>query len=219
MRPPLPRPDALRVRPVAAHAVVPPEAAQALFGAPLRGSERAHVVRLGRIVASVPVVAGPTLRLVLDASLDVPHDALRLAGPQGAVPLSDTGSVRARLVVPAALGRAWGLGETAVVALGPVAVRVPVEAGPDAGVDVDRALWIAAGRPETARWLPQTDWQPPTDAPADGSPRVATIPRRVVTETDVRQARLHRRTIALTPGQIVTPAAATLAREWGVFGE
>ncbi len=219
MRPPLPRPDALRVRPVAAHAVVPPEAAQALFGAALRGSERAHVVRLGHVVATVPVVGGSALRLVLDASLDVPAGSLRLAGPVGAVPLVDVEPVRPRLVVPAALGRAWGLGEMAVVALGPVAVRLAVEAGQDAGVDVDRALWIAAGRPETARWLPQTDWQTPAEEPADAAPRATTIPRRVVTETDVRQARLHRRTITLTPGQIVTPAAATLAKEWGVFGQ
>ncbi len=217
MRPPLPRPDALAVRPVAAHAVVPSEAAQALFGAALRGTERAHVVRLGRVVAVVPVVAGQALRLVRDASLDIPADALRLAGPRGAVPLSDVGAVRPRLVVPAALGRAWGLGETAVVALGSVALRLGVEAGQEAGVDVDRALWIAAGRPETARWLPQTDWQTPADMAPDAAPRAATIPRRVVTETDVRQARLHRRLIALSPGQIVTPAAATLAKEWDVF--
>ena len=43
------------------------------------------------------------------------------------------------------------------------------------------------------------------------------IERRVVTETDVRQARLKHRRIRLTPGQIVTPAAQTLGREAGIF--
>ena len=216
MTPPLPRPDALAVRPVAAHAVVPPDMAVALFGSPLRGRERVRLVRLGAVAASVPVVSGALLRLVLDASLDVSPGGLRLAGPVGAVAAPAPEVVAARLVLPAALARAWGVGAAAVVALGPVAVRVAVVAGVEAGVEVDRALWIAAGRPATARWLPQTDWQ--TDAEAvivDDT--VFVVPRRVVTETDVRQARLKRRRIRLSPGQIVTPAAAGLASEWGVF--
>ena len=214
MTPPLPRPDALAVRSAGSHAVVPPDAALALFGAPLRGSERADVVRLGRVVARVPVSAGPALRLVLGADADVPPDGLRLAGPVGALPVADVSAIASRLVLPAGLSRAWGVGPTAVVAMGAVAVRVPVEAGADAGLDVDRALWLAAGRPETARWLPQTDWAEDTVAPETGA---LVVLRRVVTETDVRQARTRHRTIRLTPGQIVTPAAATLAREWSVF--
>ena len=216
MTPPLPRPDALAVRPVAAHAVLPPDVATALFGAPLRGTERVRLVRLGAVAAFVPVVAGPSLRLVLDASLDVAPGGLRLAGPVGAVAAPLFEAVAARLVLPAALARAWGVGDAAVVALGPVAVRVAVVTGTDAGVEVDRALWIAAGRPATGRWLPQTDWQ--TDTAAAAAPDAAlVVPRRVVTETDVRQARLKHRQIRLSPGQVVTPAAAGLAREWNVF--
>jgi hypothetical protein len=214
--PPLPRPDALAVRPAGSHAVVPPDAALALFGAPLRGSERADVVRLGRIVAQVPVSVGPSLRLFLGAESDAPTDGLRLSGPVGAVAVAEVVPVASRLVLPAGLSRAWGVGPMAVVAMGSVAVRVPVEAGPEAGVDVDRALWLAAGRPETARWLPQTDWAEDSAAPTPETGALVVL-RRVVTETDVRQARTRHRTIRLTPGQIVTPAAATLAREWSVF--
>ncbi|HEX8298311.1 MAG TPA: hypothetical protein VF594_04055 [Rubricoccaceae bacterium] len=216
MTPPLPRPDALAVRPLGSHAVVPPDAALALFGAPLRGAEHADVVRLGRVVARVPVETGATLRLVLGADVDTPADGLRLAGPVGAASVAEVSPVRSHLVLPAGLSRAWGVGAVAVVSLGSVAVRVPVEAGLDTGLSVDRALWLSAGRPATARWLPQTDWaeETPEGVPDTGA---LIVPRRVVTETDVRQARTRHRTIRLTTGQIVTPAAATLAREWNVF--
>jgi hypothetical protein len=214
--PPLPRPDALAVRPVASTAVLPEAVAVALFGAPLRGAERAEVVRLGRVVATVRAVAGTALRLVLDASCDTEPTALRLRGPVGSVDAPTPEPVQPRLVLPAGLVKAWGVGGRATVALGGVAVRAAVEAGADARVEVDRALWVAAGRPETARWLQQTEWEP--DArPETAETTTLVVPRRVVTETDVRQARLKRLTIRLSPGQVVTPAAQSLAREWGVF--
>lgn len=215
---PLPRPDALAVRPVASHAVLPGALALALFGSALRGAERVDVVRLGRVLATVPVVPGPALRLVLDASVDADAYAggLRLSGPVGIVDAPAAEPARPRLVLPAGLVRAWGVGERAVVALGSVAVSAAVEAGAEAGLEVDRAVWIAAGRPATARWMPGVAWE--SETRADATPTtVQTVPRRVVTETDVRQARTKRLTIRLTPGQVVTPAAASLAREWGVF--
>ena len=214
--PPIPRPDALAVRPVTSTAVLPETVALALFGAALRGAERVEVVRLGRAVATVRAVAGPALRLVLDASCDTEPTGLRLRGPMGGVDAPLPEPVAPRLVLPAGLVRAWGVGSRATVALGCVAVRAAVEAGVDARVEVDRAVWVAAGRPETARWLQQTEWE--ADArpePADATTLV--VPRRVVTETDVRQARMKRLTIRLSPGQVVTPAAQSLAREWGVF--
>lgn len=217
--PPLPRPDALPVRPVSSAAVLPEAVATALFGAPLRGAERVEVVRLGRVVATVAAVAGPALRLVLDASCSAEPTGpggLRLCGPVGTVDAPVPEPVAARLVLLVGLARAWGVGERAVVAVGSVAVRVAVEAGAVAGVEVDRAVWTAAGRPETARWLPQTEWG--DDAPPEPVDATAfVVPRRVVTETDVRQAKLRRLTIRLAPGQVVTPAAQSLAREWGVF--
>jgi hypothetical protein len=213
---PLPRPDALPVRPVASSAALPEAVAVALFGAPLRGSEHVDVVRLGRVVATVAAVAGPALRLVLDASCDAEPGGLRLCGPVGNVDAPAPEPVAARLVLPAGLVRAWGVGERAAVAVGGVAVRASVEAGAVAGIEVDRAVWIAAGRPATARWLPGMEWEDEVrPEPADATTLV--VPRRVVTETDVRQAKLRRLTIRIAPGQVVTPAAQSLAREWGVF--
>ena len=216
--PPLPRPDALAVRPVGSHAVLPLETVSALFGAPLRGTETVEVVRLGVVVARLPVAAGAEARTVLSASVDIAPDGLRLRGPLASTEAPQVTPVENRLVLPAALARAWGTCDVATVALGAVAVQLPVAAGLDAGVEIDRALWLGAGRPETARWLPQTIWPSAsaraTEALDDGA---LVIPRRVVTETDVRQAMLRHRRIRLTPGQIVTPAAQSLAREHGVF--
>lgn len=218
MHPPLPRPDALAVRPVGSHAALPPAVAADLFGAPLRGTERVEVVRLGQVVAHVPVVAGPDLHLVLSAWDAAEADGLRLRGPVGVAEAPRAEAVASRLVIPAALARAWGMADVAVVALGAVAVQLPVANGLDVGVEVDRALWLGAGRPETARWLPQTTWTA-ADAALEAPSRDAAlvIPRRVVTETDVRQATLRHRKIRLSPGQIVTPAAQSLAREHGTF--
>ena len=209
------RPDALPVRAVGARAVLPAAALAEAFGvgAVLGPSATVEVVRLGAVVARVPVESGAALALQVDASVDVDGEA-SLRGPVGAVGPVRAEGVRSRLVLPDALRRAWGVGETAVVALGPVALAVPVEAGPEAGVDVERTLWLGAGRPATARWLPGVDLAPPAPPADDGA---LVIERRVVTETDVRQARLKHRRIRLTPGQIVTPAARSLGRDSGVF--
>ena len=213
-----PRPDALAVRAVGSRAVLPPDAVARLFGArhALRGTERVAVVRLGAVVARVPAEAGPSLGLDLDAfDAAPPGSGLRLQGPVGAVDAPEPAPVRSRLVLPDGVRRAWGVPDRATVALGAVALSVPVEGGAEPHVAVDRALWRGAGRPETARWLPAVDLAPP--APPPDADRAHTVERGVVTETDVRQARLHRRTIRVRPGQIVTPAARSLGREWGVF--
>lgn len=210
------RADALPVRPLGSLAVLPPGPLAALFGAgaTLRPSATVEVVRTGDVVGRVHVTAGDRLALRVDAT-DAITGTVHLRGSAGAVAV-DAEPVRSRLVLPDGLRRAWGVGETAVVALGPVALAVPAESGPDAGVEVDRALWLGAGRPDTARWTPGLDLAPPAP-PADDGPIV--IERRVVTETDVRQARLKHRRIRLTPGQIVTPAARSLARETDLFSD
>ena len=212
------RPDALPVRPAASRAALPPAALAAAFGknATLRPSATVEVVRLGEVTGRVAVAAGDALALHLDAVDDVrPLDGLTLRGPVGAVGPVEAVPVRSRLVLPDGLRRAWGVGERAVVEVSGVAASLTVEAGPEAAVVLERALWLGAGRPETARWLAGVDLAPP-EAP-DADDRVLVIDRRVVTETDVRQARLKRRRIRLTPGQVVTPAAQSLGRESGVF--
>ncbi|MDT0630631.1 hypothetical protein [Rubrivirga litoralis] len=220
MTPAPPRPDALAVRALASRAVLPPGAVARLFGkkSVLRGTERVAVVRRGRVLAYVPAAPGADLRLALDAlDLDAapPGPGLRLQGPGGVVDAPAPEPVRSRLVLPDGTRRAWGVPERATVALGPVALTLDVVSGADPHVALDRALWLGAGRPEAARWLPAVDLAPPAPPAADD--HVRTVERGVVTETDVRQARLRRQTIRLRPGQIVTPAARSLGHEWGVF--
>ena len=190
-------------------------------GARLRPSATAEVVQRGAVVARVPVEAGDRTRLVLDATAGLEGalegGGLALQGPAGAVPGLEAERVRSRLVVPGGLRRAWGVGERATLALGAVAAAVDVEDGPALEAVLERALWLGAGRPETARWLPGLVLEvaePDADLEAE---RVGRIERRVVTENDVRQARRKRQTIRVRPGQIVTPAARSLGAEWGVL--
>lgn len=212
------RPDAIPVRPSSSRAVLSPPLVAALFGGgyTLRGTERVGVVRLGQEVLYVAVEGGPAaLRLdALDRDRLGALQDLRLQGPAGAATAPPAGPVVSRLTLPAALRRAWNVGDTATVALGTLAAAVPVGEG-DLALHADRALWLAAGQPEVGRWLPSFALAPPAaETPDDG---VVQIERRVVTETDVRQARLKRQTILVVPGQVVTPAARSMGQEWGVF--
>jgi len=217
------RPDALPVTAAGPSVALDAARVAALFGRGhrLRGTERVRLARLGRDGGLAPVVAGLT-GLVLDAlTADALGglDGVRLVGPAGSAAAPPARHVTPVLHLPAGLRRAWGVSDAATLVVGAVAVRASVEDGVAPGVMVDRALWLAAGRPATARWLPgDTSLVPPAASPADElSPAITEIPRRVVTETDVRQARLHGRRLRLRPGQVVTPAAQSLAREWDVF--
>ena len=209
------RPDAIPVRAMASRAVLPPDAIAALFGpgARLGPTARVTLVRLGRAQGQVAVVSGAALAVTLDRSMG-DEGAVRLQGPVGVVGPVETGQLCSRLVLPDGLRRAWNVGESATLALGPLALAVPVASGPEARAEIERAAWLAAGRPETARWLPGVAWERDPETPDPGA---QVVERRVVTETDVRQARLRRQRIRLGPGQIVTPAARSLAREWDVF--
>ena len=214
------RPDAIPVVARASLAVLPPGAVRGLFGQDqLWGTERVALVRLGETRAHVAVEGGSALALRLDG-LDaaVAGPGLRLQGPVGAVDAPASTPVGSRLLAPGGVRGAWGLGDAAVFALGPVALHAAVETGDALALAVDRALWLGAGAPETARWLPQTSWADAEPEP-DADPRLASVSRRVVTETDVRQARLRHQRIRLRPGQIVTPAARSLGREWDVFAD
>ena len=215
-------PDAIPVHALASVATLPPEAVRQLFGAgaALRGTERMALVYLGQARAHVAVRAASTLSIhldALDASSIHAASGLRLQGPVGVLDAPAPQPVRSMLTVPEGLKAAWRMGDEATVGLGSLAVRVPVETGSPLALGVERALWLGAGSPETARWLPQTSWATTPEPEPPPDPRIAVIGGRVVTETDVRQARLKRQRIRLSDGQIVTPAARSLAREWDVF--
>ncbi|MGB3544582.1 hypothetical protein [Rubrivirga sp.] len=211
------RPNAIPVRSVGSRAVLGKRDLEAAFGrgATLRPSATVEVVRLGQVLARVPIEAGDQTRLVLDATDALEHaDGLSLRGPVGAVSGPEVERVCSRLVIQSGLRRAWGVGDRATLGLGSVAAAVTVEVGPALEAEIDRALWLGAGRPETARWLPGLvlEIAVPDEPVEDGR-----IDRRVITENDVRQARRRRVTIRVRPGQIVTPAARSLGQEWGVF--
>ena len=214
-------PDALPVRAAASRAELPPRLAEALFGAGLRGGERIAMARLGTVRAHVAVVAGDRPRLVLDA-LDadalggVSAEGARLVGPVGSAPAPAPEALATTLVLPEGLRRAWGVPDRVAVGLGALAAEVAVATGAEAALHAERALWLAAGRPERARWLPGVALAP-EPSPPTADDRTIEVEGRVVTETDVRQARLRHRRIALRAEQIVTPGARDLGREWDVF--
>lgn len=215
------RPDAIPVAPRRAALSAAPDDVAALFGrgAALRGTERVALVRLGRDAGHACVTAGAHGLSVdaLTAERLGGLDGVRLVGPCGSVTARRVSRVQTQLELPSGLRRAWNVGDAAALALGPVAVTACVGDGPAPSVTVDHGLWLAAGEPATARWLPGLSWALPTEALSDEPDAITAIYRRVVTETDVRQARLRGQRIRLTPGQVVTPAAQSLAREWGVF--
>lgn len=209
------RPDTIPVRPLASRAVVPTRQLATLFGegARLTSSAQVEVVHRGEVVAWVPVEVGDPLALVVDATVHV-EGSVALRGLVGAIGPVQAAVAQSRLVLPEGIVRAWGLSETAVLGLGAVAVAVPIEIGPAPVAHIEHALWLGAGRPGTARWLPGVSLSSPTPPADDGLTR---LDAKVITETDVRQARLKRRQIQVRADQIVTPAARSLAREWNVL--
>lgn len=215
------RPDAIPVVPLGPSVRLDAAGVEALFGRgyTLRGTERVAVVRLGRDGGHAPVALGAPGTDVdaLTADRLGGFDGVRVVGPCASVAAPLVRPVAACLSLPPGLRRAWGVAEPATVALGSVALEVAVRDGAVASVGVDRALWLAAGRPAAARWLPGVSWEMPAEASVSESNAITEVKRRVVTETDVRQARLRGRRIRLLPGQVVTPAAQSMAREWNVF--
>lgn len=210
------RADAIPVRPLRSQAVLSPAAMAEAFGAgaTLGPSATVEIVRQGQCLGRIPVVRGDALALTIDATLGDLGGPVHVRGPVGAVGPVRAAAARSCLVVPDGLRRAWGLGDTATLGLGAVAVAVPVEAGAEVRAEIDAALWLGSGRPETARWLAHVALAAPVE---EDDADDAQIERRVITENDVRQARRQRRRIRLRPGQIVTPAARSLAHEWNVF--
>jgi hypothetical protein len=124
--------------------------------------------------------------------------------------------MRRELVLPAGMRRAWGLeaGQSVCLQAGTVIITgVLVVEGEPAGARLDRADLLAAGLEASGTVALRRD----VLAPAGPSPEAEEPARRLITENDVRQARLHGRRIVVRSGQILTPAARTLGRELGVL--
>lgn len=209
------RPDAIPLLASASRAILPPATVEALFGRGYRwrGTER---VRLGG-GPTIPARRGDEPALLLDR-LDATglDGSLRLVGPRGSIEAPRPRPVPRELVLPAALRRAWGLEvrQQVAVEVGAIIVTgVGVVDGDPAGVRLDRVDLLAAGTGEDATARLRRDVAAPAGSAEEESPPLA----RLITENDVRQARLHGRRIVVRPGQILTPAARSLGRELGVL--
>lgn len=123
------------------------------------------------------------------------------------------------LNLPAGVASAWGLtdGQTTTVAIGTVALRAIVGVGSVPALEVDKSVVAAASSipVTTARWLPQTAWDSGMLETSENS--VPEPLKRIITENDIRKARMEKRSIVVGPEQIVTPAARALGDELGVF--
>ena len=147
---------------------------------------------------------------------------LRLRGPKGALDAPAVEATPRALVLPAGLLGAWRLkaGQRVTIQAGAVAFGdVVVEEGQPAHVRLDPPDGLAAGLAEGAavRWNPTLDLASPEPA-SKPDPKVRPT-GRLITENDVRQARLRNQTIVVQSGQILTPAARSLGRELGVLRE
>ena len=219
-------PDAIPVRIARSHAALSASHVASLFGKgyTLRGSERVLVSRTGRSEIAVPVSAAKASCLVLDAlDLDAlgTGPPLQLRGPKGSAPAPAPEPVRRALVLPAGLLRAWRLdvNHAVTVQAGTVAFGdVAVEEG-NGYVRLDRADALAARLSEgdTVRWNREITLTPATPPPADAATPKVRATGRLITENDVRQARLRGQHIVVEPGHIITPAARSLGRELGVL--
>ena len=106
------------------------------------------------------------------------------------------------------------------VSIGSVAIRAVVAQGDAACVCVDGAIPFAGGLDinATARWLPNVEWPSFDDAATEPNEQ-PTASRKLITENDVRRARMLRQRIRVETGQIITPAARSLGEEFGVFDD
>lgn len=220
------QPDALPLRFARSAAVLAPDAVRMVFGKGyvLKGAERVVVSRSAQREVAVPVETGKATRLVLDA-LDRhalgDGPPLRLRGPKGSVEAPPVEAAGRALVLPAGLIGAWRLrpGQRVTIRAGSVAFGdVLVEEGQPPHVRLCPADGLAAGLDEgaTARWDPHLELEPLAEAEPKADPKVRAT-GRLITENDVRQARVRNQTIVVRDGQLLTPAARSLGRELGVL--
>lgn len=209
------RPDAIPVVPLKSIATLTERDAKTLFGGSLEKKASVQVVWAGNTLATISTVPGDKTHVTW-SRLEHPDRStgLRLVGPVGSLPLESSSLLKNRLVAPERLARAWNLPEHAPLVVGEIALSMPVKTGNLVRCEIDEALYLAAGRPEYARWI--ADLTLP-ETPQTSTRRENNTPHRIVTENDVWRARLQRKKITIRRGQIVTPAARSLGNEWKIF--
>ncbi len=225
------QPDAIPIEPVRSYAALTGDEIEILFGDGyrFRDTERVELLQRGKVKSMVDVVLGEAPALFLDAAdrsilgnSNLRKEDFRFRGPKGFLPAPSPQPISAVLELPAGLMAAWKLseGQRTTTAVGDVAVRATVALGERMCLRIDRSLVFAGGLDETAtaQWIPHVVWAAADDASATPSEQPNTT-KRLITENDVRRARMLRKRIRVQDGQIVTPAARTLAEELGVFEE
>lgn len=209
------QPDAIPVVPLKSTATLTERDAQTLFGDTPGKNANVQIVGSGNMLATIPAARGETTQVTW-SRLEHPERStgLRLVGPVGSCPLKNSSFIENRLVAPSRLAQAWNLPEQATLIIGEIALSVPVTDGDSVCCEVDEALHRAAERPEHARWVPGLTL---SSASEKNRSEDTNTPHRIITENDIRQARLRRRKIAVRPEQVVTPAARALGNEWNIF--
>lgn len=209
------RPDTIPVVPLKSTVTLAGHDIKTLFGDSLKKNASVQIVWAGNSLATISAVPGEKTHVTW-SRMEHPdrNTGLRLVGPVGSLPLESSSLLKNRLVAPQRLARAWNLPERAPLVVGEIALSMPVKTGNLVRCEIDEALYLAAGRPEHARWI--ADLTLP-ETPQTSTHRENNTPHRIVTENDVWRARLQRNKITIRPGQIVTPAARSLGNEWKIF--
>lgn len=216
-------PKAIPISPADSHAVLNREAFESLFGIEHKrtGSEKVEVVQTGTRRSVVDAILGDVNTLLLSGAdllkMNGQHCVLR--GSRGHLKLQKIEPIPSILYIPKLLMDAWKLADDHIqtFALNEIAIQAAVAASDSLELTVDRSLVASAGFPETAAWLPQISWK----ASAPSNPTSPTpdngLSKRVITENDVRKARMTRGIIEVSDKHIVTPAARVLGEELGIF--
>lgn len=194
-----------------------------LFGKGYRfyGSEKLRLTGpAGEI--SVGIIEDKTTRVELDrldAMMVAPTDLkLDVIGPKGKLKNRPIHVLQRALVLPKSLHRTWGLSADSTIALqvgSIILTNVKIQDGQYIGLHLDRTDLASSGVDLKATAALRRNLKATTlDLQASSD---TAIPKRLITENDVRQARLKGKKINVQPGQLVTPAARSLGKELGVF--
>ena len=200
-------------------AILTPETIRKLFGASclLTGTEKVRLLSRGASPLSIRCRTGEQNQLWVDAHLlgQLDASAVYLQGPEGTTgPLSPTRIPR-RLHIPKALLKAWKLTpyhSLSIQAGSIILTQVKIHISDSLFLEIDPTDAAAADFPTYGRLIPA----PQATAESHNSPAPSDYPR-LITENDVRKARMRRQKIRLRKGQLITPSARMLAQEWGLL--
>ena len=172
----------------------------------------------------VGIIEDKTTRLDLDR-LDAMRATTRVAptereidvvGPKGKLRNVPVHVLPRTLTLPRSLHRTWGLSADSSVAVqvgSIILTDVVVQDGQSAGLHIDRTDLASSGVDLQASAILRRDLK----AANPQASAEAGIPRKLITENDIRQARLKGKKITVQPGQLITPAARSLGKELGVL--